>query len=1571
MALTALALITGARPGFGQGVLENGANAAGAIGSPGQTQTWTFSAVQNDALALSVTDSALDPAWSPRAVLLAPDGANLGAFAGADVAQTFLTAPQTGSYQVVVSANPNQPNGTGPYVLRLAKAPGRYVVAGDDEGGGLTNGQNSQGTITLGDLDLWSFYAEALQPVSLTVTDQNTVPNGFAPWIRVWGPNGGATLANATGEVVGQLNLTAPTTGVYTVVVSAYINAPAGTGNYTLLATGIQTPPSQPPVSAGKALGGSSCTPAPGTCGGPCAEPGAVSNTGRVSIGNPCDVATGNKYQQVTDYETAGPNVLAFTRHYNSFASIGSGSTLGNNWRHSFDRRLRLNSPTSISAERADGRVLAFTLTNGAWATDTDVDLTLTQAGSIWTLIDGNDTTERYATNNAGNAAVLTDITARNGYRQTLVYDVNQSLTRVTDSYGRNLDFAYNGALLETLRTTDGLIVIYTYEASTIGTPDRLTSVSYGAVSQAYLYESGRPFALTGIVDENGQRFATWTYDAQGRALSSEHAGGAERVEIAYNDVDGTRTVTNALGLQMLYHFTTLQGVSKVTQIDRLAPAATRRFTYDANGYLASATDWNGTLTTYVNDARGLPSAITEAAGTPQARTTTIAYDARFHVPVTIAQPGLTTAFTYDTNGNVLTRTETDTTTGTAPYATGGTKRTWTYSWSDGLLVSLQGPRTDVTAVTRFTYTSGALATITNALGQLTQITGHTPGGRPLTMIDANGVRTQLTYDVRQRLLSRTVNTADGALTTRYTYDAAGNLTSVTQPDGSVLSNRYDAAHRLIGLSDPLGQQVAFTLDALGDPTLVQLLDGGGTVTRTQAAGFDATGRLIQNIGGAGQTTRYTYDANGNAVGITDPVGHVTQRSFDSLNRPVRVGDAAGGVTATVYDTWGRPLSVTAPNGAVTTYSYDGFGNPIRMQSPDSGTTVYRYDLAGNLARKDDAGGVTVFYSYDALDRILKVDYPKTTDDVTYRYDETGHGFGVGRLTSVDDATGHLARTYDERGNVVGETRDVNRKTTLRTAYHYDAADRLIELGYPSGAAAVYTRDTMGRITDVTLRQAGQPDRPIVTGVAYEPFGPLRTLTFGNGITETRTFDLDYRLTTLTGTGLNPVQQLGYTYDAADNVQAILDGIEPAKSQSFAYDALDRLTAAAGVYGNQAWTYDASGNRLTQQAGAALTSYTYAAQSNRLTGIQSGAATQNVSYTQTGNIAAFTTVTTGRPKKNAGTALQYNSAGRLSSVLADGQQIQSNTYDAFGQRLMRTGKTTAMSLFQYDLAGHLLEDADGQGRARIDYIYLGDRPVATLSVAMSNTLAFLHDDRLGTPQVGTDAAQSVVWKASYEPFGAAALEASLVGQNLRFPGQEYELDTGWHHNGFRDYAPGFGRYVEVDPEGLRTGTNLYAYSNENPLRFIDFWGLESERAGMCPVDNSRCKAVITSLDRMMDEAAQAGNYNADLLGRVGRRELDVDSRSAFTNFAANAQHAINASVYACMAVGSALSPRFAEGVAAVYEAQEAQGKVSNQVSVGSQPRRAATEGKTVADPNRIYPNNCEEHWGPCSGVAKK
>src|SRR5579863_4408543 len=163
--------------------------------------------------------------------------------------------------------------------------------------------------------------------------------------------------------------------------------------------------------------------------------------------GEPIDIATGNMFMQVTDYKTVGQNPLAFIRYYNSMAGSDSGLavTLGRNWRHNYDRYLRVISSTEVEAERPDGQVVTFLLVSSVWTPSSDVDITLTNSGSTYTLTDHDDTVETYTV--SGSVGTLNSIALPNGYTQTLSYS-SGLLSSVTDSYSRSLSFTYTSGLL-------------------------------------------------------------------------------------------------------------------------------------------------------------------------------------------------------------------------------------------------------------------------------------------------------------------------------------------------------------------------------------------------------------------------------------------------------------------------------------------------------------------------------------------------------------------------------------------------------------------------------------------------------------------------------------------------------------------------------------------------------------------------------------------------------------------------------------------------------------------------------------------------------------------------------------------------------------------------------------------------------------------------------------------------------------------------------------------------------------------------------------------------------------------
>jgi uncharacterized protein RhaS with RHS repeats len=263
--------------------------------------------------------------------------------------------------------------------------------------------------------------------------------------------------------------------------------------------------------------------------------------------------------------------------------------------------------------------------------------------GATWTLTDPYNTVETYT--NASGKATLNTIALHNGYTQTMNYTASV-LTSVSDSYSRSLTFTYTGGVLTGVTTPDALTLTYGY--TTTSGQSLLTSVTYNTsptTKITYLYENTQlPFALTGITDENNNRYATWAYDATGLATSSQLAGGADLMQISHSSAGNA--VTGPLGIVNTYKFTTLNKIPKLTEIDRAANspivAATTTIRYDSAGFRNSLTDWNGNNTSWTNNSRGLPTAVTYASGGTNSQTTNLTYDVSWPNQVhTIASNGV------------------------------------------------------------------------------------------------------------------------------------------------------------------------------------------------------------------------------------------------------------------------------------------------------------------------------------------------------------------------------------------------------------------------------------------------------------------------------------------------------------------------------------------------------------------------------------------------------------------------------------------------------------------------------------------------------------------------------------------------------------------------------------------------------------------------------------------------------------------------------------------------------------------------------------------------------------------
>jgi hypothetical protein len=224
------------------GTLINGANHSGAISTAGEIDTWTFVATAGTGIVVDIGETGVNSAFVPWIRLFGPGGGLVagGNNWGALAAQIAVTAPSSGTYTVQVASADSGNNDVGTYVLTSVRTAGPYFITPGDEGGALTNGANHAGTIHLGDVDPWTIAATAGDTVLLNIGE--TGPNSaFVPWIRVYGPGGGLVAGgNNWGNLAAQVSVTAPITGIYTVVVSTADSGNDDTGTYLL--TMIQTP---------------------------------------------------------------------------------------------------------------------------------------------------------------------------------------------------------------------------------------------------------------------------------------------------------------------------------------------------------------------------------------------------------------------------------------------------------------------------------------------------------------------------------------------------------------------------------------------------------------------------------------------------------------------------------------------------------------------------------------------------------------------------------------------------------------------------------------------------------------------------------------------------------------------------------------------------------------------------------------------------------------------------------------------------------------------------------------------------------------------------------------------------------------------------------------------------------------------------------------------------------------------------------------------------------------------------------------------------------------------------------
>ncbi len=363
----------------------------------------------------------------------------------------------------------------------------------------------------------------------------------------------------------------------------------------------------------------------------------------------------------------------------------------------------------------------------------------------------------------------------------------------------------------------------------------------------------------------------------------------------------------------------------------------------------------------------------------------------------------------------------------------------------------------------------------------------------------------------------------------QYTYDANGNLTSMTGSAGHTTKYVYDADNEKTAVEEPSGS--------------------------TTETAYDSAGQVISQIDGDKHTTKYMRNVLEQVTEVTDPLGNKTVKEYDSTGAITSIVDPEKRATHFTYDADGRPREIKYSDAKTPSskYEYDRDGNRVAM-TDGTGTTSYIYDQLDRLIEVDDGRGEVIKYGYDLADEPTKITYP-SGKTVTKAYSDEA------RLEKVTDWLGDSTRfTYDVDGDLTAtifpeETKDEDR-------YVYNDADQMseVKMNGEGGALAsvAYSRENNGNVIGTTDK--GLPGAENVEST-YDASG--RLIIYGASAYE---YDAANNATTM-GTG-------SYKYDNASQLEA-------GPTASYSYDELgERVGATPSSGAATTYSYDQAGRLI-------------------------------------------------------------------------------------------------------------------------------------------------------------------------------------------------------------------------------------------------------------------------------------------------------------------------------------------------------------------------------------------------------
>ena len=572
---------------------------------------------------------------------------------------------------------------------------------------------------------------------------------------------------------------------------------------------------------------------------------------------------------------------------------------------------------------------------------------------------------------------------------------------------------------------------------------------------------------------------------------------------------------------------------------------------------------------------------------------------------------------------------------------------------------------------------------------------------------------------------------------------------------------------------------------------------------------------------GMGNTTRFVRDGNQRITEVLYPDGSQRTISYDCC-APISSTNEVGQVTSVSRDDMLMPTMETAPPGETLSYDYDGLGRLYGLTLPDGGKTYAFYggdnlingiqDAAGNSLsiQRDDAGridvltdqiGVNTQYGYDMAGRVVQVTDALSKTRVFTRD-------VMGRVTQIQTARGGtLGFVYDKDGRGVSEHLDGQKVVEFTyaadgtlismvdawgtTSYAYDKNGQVKSINYPNGNTLAYT---------------------------YNSNGMPVTVTYPGGLTVTYQYNTRNRLIGAAW-GAN---HISFNHDAAGNLLA--ETRSNNTSTAYLNDAMGRVMGITHKRGSAtlaslSFTRDSAGRIIKQ---------------NIVLPNQAALPTQGaqVTYNTAGQLAAFANATwsydaDGNAKTVVGGvsgSFTHDSFNRLTAMTWGGVNA-SFLFDGKGNRVRieRGGNTRYL---HYNQIGKLMFETDGSNNLLSCYVYT-DRRLSALYRPGEGSY-FYHFDQNGSTLAITDTVGVTQKTYAYLPFGAVAGGSGILENRFTYVGAWGVNDDGeglfFMRN--RMYDAGTRRFLERDPIGWNGGENLYAYCANNPVEFIDPFGLD-------------------------------------------------------------------------------------------------------------------------------------------------